>query len=205
MSEQATLYYIHDPMCSWCWGFSKTWGEVYDALDGKVDIRYVVGGLAPDSSSPMPEEMQQMLQATWKRIQQTIPGTEFNFSFWTDCKPRRSTYPACRAVLAAKAQAPEKERPMIKAIQHAYYTQARNPSDDDVLIALAGEVDLNTAQFADDLNSDETQMALHADITLGQRLGAQGFPSMILVQNDTARMVGLDYNSSDNILSQIVH
>jgi len=203
MNEQATLYYIHDPMCSWCWGFSRTWSEVCNALDGKLHIRYVVGGLAADSSAPMPEEMQHMLQATWQRIQQSIPGTEFNFDFWTDCKPRRSSYPACRAVLAAKAQAPEKERAMIKTIQRAYYTQARNPSDDDVLIALAGEIDLNTAQFADDLNSDETNIALHADISLGQHLGAQGFPSMILVHNDNARMIELDYNTSANILRQI--
>ncbi|MFT6977114.1 MAG: putative protein-disulfide isomerase, partial [Shewanella psychromarinicola] len=20
-----TLYYVHDPMCSWCWGYRPTW------------------------------------------------------------------------------------------------------------------------------------------------------------------------------------
>ena len=203
MSNDKTLYYIHDPMCSWCWGFSKTWGEVCSALDGAVDIRYVVGGLAPDSSEPMPEPMQEMLQDTWRTIQERIPGTSFNFDFWTNCRPRRSTYPACRAVLAAKAQAPDRERDMVKAIQKAYYLNAKNPSNDEVLIELAGEVDLNTNQFADDLNSDETHTQLHADIALGQQLGAHGFPSMVLMSNGSSRLLNLDYNSSENILRQI--
>ena len=203
MTQEKTLYYIHDPMCSWCWGFKKTWGEVIEALDGKMGIRHVVGGLAPDSDQPMPQEMQSMLQTTWKRISEVIPGTRFNFDFWTECRPRRSTYPACRAVLAAKKQDAERERDMIAAIQHAYYLDARNPSNDDVLIALAGEVDLNTAQFAEDLNSDEIHTQLHAEIALGQQLGAQGFPSMVLVEGNSARILGLDYNSADNILQQI--
>ena len=200
----ATLYYVHDPMCSWCWGFSKTWNQVITALDGKLDIHYVVGGLAPDSAEPMPEAMQLALQNTWRTIQSRIPGTEFNYDFWTDCQPRRSTYPACRAVLAARKQNPDKERPMIRAIQQAYYLRARNPSDDEVLIELAGEVDLNTQQFTDDLNSDDMHTRLHADIALGQRLGAQGFPSMVLHHENRIQMLHLDYNSSDNILAQIL-
>ncbi|MEM7291908.1 MAG: DsbA family protein [Pseudomonadota bacterium] len=198
-----TLFYIHDPMCSWCWAFRRTWTEVCDSLDDSIATRYVVGGLAPDSSDPMPEAMQQMLQQTWRTIQDRVPGTEFNFDFWTQCRPRRSTYPACRAVLAAKMQDPEKEKLMIAAIQQGYYLHAKNPSDDDVLIELAGLVDLNTDQFAHDLNSDDVHTQLHADISLGQQLGAQGFPSMILVEGDQARMLRLDYNSSANILSQL--
>ena len=203
MNTDKTLYYIHDPMCSWCWGFSKTWQQVCEALKGKLDIRYVVGGLAPDSQEPMPEDMQHMLQNTWRTIQERIPGTEFNFDFWTVCRPRRSTYPACRAVLATKAQAPERERDMIAAIQRAYYLNAKNPSDDAVLIELAGEVDLNTHQFAEDLNSDATHTQLHADIALGQQLGARGFPSMVLLENGQQRLLHLDYNSAENILRQV--
>ena len=38
------LHYVADPLCSWCYGFSSTLGEV-----GKLfELRYVMGGLAPD-------------------------------------------------------------------------------------------------------------------------------------------------------------
>jgi protein-disulfide isomerase-like protein with CxxC motif len=56
-------------------------------------------------------------------------GTEFNFDFWTKCQPRRDTYKACRAVIAASQQ--NAEEAMIEAIQKAYYLRAMNPSEHD--------------------------------------------------------------------------
>jgi len=195
------LFYIHDPMCSWCWGFNRTWSEVEEALHGKLEIEYVVGGLAQDSDQPMPEDMQMMLQSTWRAIQQKIPGTRFNFEFWSKCKPRRSTYPACRAVLAAKQQNAEKE--MILAIQHGYYMQARNPSDNHTLELLARELGLDAALFSKDLNSTEIQTQLIKQIEFGLSIGAQGFPSLILRTGKDVKRVQIDYNSSDEIIQQL--
>jgi len=195
------LFYIHDPMCSWCWGFNRTWSEVEEALHGKLEIEYVVGGLAQDSDQPMPEDMQMMLQNTWRAIQQKIPGTRFNFEFWSKCKPRRSTYPACRAVLAAKQQNAEKE--MILAIQHGYYMQAKNPSDNHTLELLARELGLDAALFSKDLNSTEIQTQLIKQIEFGLSIGAQGFPSLILRTGKDVKRVQIDYNSSDEIIQQL--
>ena len=101
MSDTAKLIYVYDPMCSWCWGFTPAWQQLKQALDGIVTIEYRVGGLAPDSSEPMPEHMQHILQNTWHTISNKL-GTKFNFDFWHTCQPRRSTYPACRAALLAR-------------------------------------------------------------------------------------------------------
>ena len=87
----------------------------------------------------MAPQMREYLQQTWRRIQQRIPGSQFNFDFWTSCEPRRSTWPACRAVIAAREQGAENDERMTRAIQEAYYLRARNPSDEAVLVTLAGE------------------------------------------------------------------
>ena len=97
------LYYIHDPMCSWCWGYRPTWNALQQALPEDIQQVNVVGGLAPDSDEAMPMEQQKLIAGYWQRIAEEL-GTEFNFDFWTNCAPRRSTYPACRAILAAAAQ-----------------------------------------------------------------------------------------------------
>jgi len=99
-----TLFYVHDPMCSWCWGFAPTFETVLSELPNSVKVNHLLGGLAPDSNDPMPESMQLSLQQTWQRIAEVIPGTEFNFDFWTQNAPRRSTWPSCRAVIAARRQ-----------------------------------------------------------------------------------------------------
>lgn len=195
------LYYIHDPMCSWCWGFEPVWRDVERSLYTRLEIEYVLGGLAPDSDKPMPSEMQLMLQSTWRSIQQKIPGARFNFEFWSKCKPRRSTYPACRAVLAAKLQNSEKE--MILAIQKAYYLDAKNPSDDCVLKSLAVAINLDVEQFSRDLNSLRTTNELLEQIEYGHSIGAQGFPSLILQTHSEYKRISVDYNSADRIVRQL--
>jgi putative protein-disulfide isomerase len=199
----STLFYVYDPMCSWCWGFRKTWESVTQRLPEHVDVKYLLGGLAPDSSDPMPQDMQISIRDTWRTIQKEIPGTEFNFDFWELCKPRRSTYPSCRAVIAIKKQKQLMEKAMILAIQEAYYLNARNPSDDDVLIDLACQLELDTEQFSNDLSSVETQNELMSEIQFSRELGAQGFPSLIFETKNSRKILQLDYNHPDAILNQI--
>lgn len=199
-----TLYYTHDPMCSWCWAFRPTWDRLLGELPPDLRVRRLLGGLASDSREPMPEQMQRYLEQTWERIQQVVPGTRFNFEFWRKCQPRRSTYPACRAVIAASAQDPGREEAMTLAIQQAYYLDARNPSDDDTLIALAGALGLDTDRFAADLNSPATHAELARQIEHTHRLGATGFPSLILEQDGRHRLLRIDYNQPQALLDQIM-
>ena len=101
------LYYVHDPMCSWCWAFRPVLLELKAKLPDTIEFIRLLGGLAADSDDPMPEETRHYVMDNWKRIQQQLPDTEFNYDFWTTCTPRRSTYPACRAVIAARKQGKE--------------------------------------------------------------------------------------------------
>jgi len=198
------LYYVHDPMCSWCWAFRPVWNGVRWHLPESVRVRYLLGGLAPDSDEPMSVATRQEIQGHWKAIQQRVPGTRFNFDFWQICTPRRSTYPACRAVIAAKKQNPAIEDAMILSIQEAYYLQACNPSDDAVLIDLAAHLGLNYEQFHKDLNASETRSELMDEIRLAQRLGAQGFPSLILKKKESLHTIRIDYNDAEMIVQQIL-
>jgi putative protein-disulfide isomerase len=190
-------------MCSWCWGFRPTWQKIQTALPDKIQVKYLLGGLAPDSSDLMPEAMQADIAGFWKKIQQHIPGTEFNFDFWDMCEPRRSTYPACRAVIAARNQNPELEKQMIKAIQIAYYLNAKNPSDNETLIAVAKNLGLDEEQFSSDLECAETHQQLEKEIRFGQQIGARGFPSMILEKDGAYQYVPLNYNDPTGALAFI--
>lgn len=202
--SQHTLYYAHDPMCSWCWGYKPTWNQLQRELPNTIRPQYVLGGLAPDTTEPMPESMQQMLQQTWHQIQQSIPGTQFNHTFWAKNNPRRATYPACRAVIAAKSQAARFEEPMINAIQQAYYLNAKNPSDDDVLIDLAAQIGCDVNVFKDSLNAKATTDALMQQIHFARRIGAQGFPSLFFEAiGKTPIPLKLSYSDNVSVFDQI--
>ncbi|NOQ89155.1 MAG: DsbA family protein [Gammaproteobacteria bacterium] len=198
------LYYVHDPMCSWCWGFRPALNQVKQALTGRIDIQYILGGLAPDTDQPMPEQMQRSIIETWKKIQLEIPGTEFNFDFWLRCSPRRSTYPACRAIIASRMQRPDLEDEMLKAIQHAYYLQAKNPSELSVLVSLAGQLGMDTQQFSDDIQSEVCQNNLLKEIEFCRNIDIKSFPSLVLKQGKSYTSLDIDYNNSKKILKQIL-
>ncbi len=199
-----TLYYVHDPMCSWCYAFRPVWERVKAQLPEDLRIAYLLGGLAPDSYVPMPDEMQVFLQQTWKKIQENVPGTQFNFDFWNNNTPRRSTYPACRAVIAARIQDADCEEKMIHAIQDAYYLEAINPSDDENLVTIAHKLGLNTDQFTQDLNSKLVNKKLHEEIAQHQRLGAQGFPSLILSDESKTQYISSSYTDVQFTLNNIL-
>ena len=197
------LYYVHDPMCSWCWGFSPVLSALLQKLPDDIKVRRLLGGLAADSDQPMPLEMRTTIEATWRRIQQRIPGTPFNFDFWTQCTPRRSTWPACRAVIAARQQGDAHDERMTRAIQLAYYTQARNPSDTTTLIQLSQELGLDSRAFAGALASESVQQQLLAEIELSRQLHATSFPSLVLKTAGSVWPVAIDYNDSAPMLEMI--
>ena len=203
MTDVPQLIYVHDPMCSWCWGFRPAFERLCAQLPAQIQVRWLLGGLARDSDEPMPSEMQARLQETWRCIQQRIPGTRFNFAFWHECQPRRSTWPACRAVIAARSLDASLQGPMVLAIQHAYYLEARNPSDADTLIALAEQLGLPGGRFARLLERPDTQAALLAEIARARQLGAGSFPSLRLQTGRGHWPVPVDYTDADAMLATI--
>lgn len=198
-----TLYYVHDPMCSWCWAFRPTLAHLRKALPGNIRFQQLLGGLAPDNDQPMADEMRQQIEATWRRIQQRLPETEFNFDFWVNNQPRRSTYPACRAVIAARLLDPAQEAGMIFGIQKAYYLYAKNPSDDAILIEIARSLGLDSMRFQQLLDAPETHRHLDNEIQQSRALGVRSFPSLLLQQGKSAWQVPVDYTSADSMLATI--
>ncbi|MFT2110535.1 DsbA family protein [Marinomonas sp. 2405UD68-3] len=201
----ATLIYCYDPMCSWCWGFKPTWQALQKALEpiiesGDLYINTMLGGLAVDSDAPMPPQMQTLLQGTWERIASQL-GTKFNFDFWTQCQPRRSTYPACRACLVARDHNLESD--MMSAIQEAYYLNAQNPSDVETLSHCAEHIGLNPMQFKKAMQHTKEQGLLEKEVNSARSLGLNSFPSLAVLKGDKLVHIPLDYEDITSMLNDI--
>lgn len=197
------IFYIHDPMCSWCYAFSQSWTALLKELPQEIEIIYLVGGLAPDTNEPMPLATQKMVQQAWQRIEQSVPSVYFNWDFWSHNTPIRSTYPACRAVLAAKKQRTEAEVNMIRAIQTAYYQQAKNPSLAETLHACAHELGLDVKTFIEDLKSPMIGSELQQQIQQARSMDVYSYPSLRLVNNNTVFPIAINYLDHRTMLDEI--
>ena len=199
-----TLYYVHDPMCSWCWAFRLSLNTLIEELPKEINIIRLLGGLAPDSDLPMPENTREYVLQNWRAIEKQVPETKFNYDFWEKCKPRRSTYPACRAVIAARKQKDVFDTAMTLAIQEAYYLEARNPSDYETLINLAEEIGADKNKFSKDVRSIETDKILEEEIQQSKSLDLKSLPSLLFIDGERKIRIEPDYLDAQVMLEQIV-
>jgi len=206
MSEPLTLYYAHDPMCSFCWAFRPVWTDVQSRLKAslpEIQIRYLLGGLAPDSNDAMPGEVQTKVRAAWRYIETNIPGTRFNHDFWETQQPRRSTYPSCRAVYAVKMRVPSLEDAMIQAIQQAYYLNAKNPSNADTLIECATSIGLDAGTFVSSFENPQCESGFRGEMAFSRSIGISSFPSIVLTRGKSRFNVPIEYNDADLLLESL--
>ncbi|WP_117233338.1 DsbA family protein [Vibrio maerlii] len=194
------LHYVHDPMCSWCWGYKPTLIKLKSQLPANIVFNYVVGGLAPDSEEPMPVEMQQKLESIWHTIQAQL-GTEFNFDYWTKCQPVRTTYQACRAVIAAGFQ--DRYEEMLEAIQKAYYLRAMLPHAKETHEQLAQEIGVDLNQFRIDVASRFLEEEFEHQLDFARSIGVNSYPSLVLEVNDKFFPIVQDYKSTEPTLQAI--
>ncbi|MCP3849445.1 MAG: DsbA family protein [Gammaproteobacteria bacterium] len=210
LPKKNTLHYIHDPMCSWCYAFKNTLLQLCQELPEGVEFSPLLGGLATDTEASMPAQMRQQIQATWELIEQKVPGVQFNFDFWNNwqkTRPRRATYPACRAVIAAhhfdNNEDDSYEISMINAIQTAYYRKALNPSDDKVLIQLANEIGLEQSLFQSELKAHKTYETLKEQMNQSRKMNVHSYPSLVLQIEQNFWPIDIDYLSATPILKKI--
>jgi putative protein-disulfide isomerase len=173
-----TLYYFGDPMCSWCWGFKP----VLEQLDVEYpELRRVtvMGGLRGGDPVPMGDDLAAMIQNAWQRIEETT-GQPFNHDFWQKHRPLMTTWPACRAVLAAKELDPTRQWPFMVAMFEAYFTGMLDPTKRETHLTVAQSLGFNIRQFETMLDSPRIEEALQQDLQLTQQYGVTGFPTVVL-------------------------
>lgn len=173
-----TLYYFGDPMCSWCWGFRPVLEQV-DQEYPELERVMVLGGLRGGDEEPMSDDLAAMIRNAWLRIEEST-GQKFNHDLWELHRPLATTWPACRAVLAARLLDPKAEWAFMVAMFGAYFTRALDPSSRETHLLIAEEQGFDREVYLGILESEQVETTLQTDLRTTQRFGITGFPSVVL-------------------------
>ena len=68
--NKATLVYIGDPMCSWCWGAAPELTRLQDHYQKQLDFEIILGGLRPFTEHTMTDKQKNFLREHWVEIQE---------------------------------------------------------------------------------------------------------------------------------------
>ncbi len=195
------LLYIMDPMCAWCYAFQPELEEFLEKHPS-LDVDYIMGGLAPDNDTPMDENMKKAISSYWVEIEKKTQVT-FNHDYWKLNTPYRSTYPACRAVITAETLKNKSSNQMAKAIQSAYYKEAKNPSLKETLIKCATSIGLDEIHFLQTFNSIETEHNLLEHLGISTQLQVRGFPALFYINDkNQAYPLTLGFTITSNLEKQ---
>lgn len=147
MVSQATLHYIHDPLCGWCYGAAP----LVAAARQIMTVRAHGGGMMTgDRRQHVTPQLRQYVMQHDRRIAQ-LTGQPFGEAYFDgllcDASAVFDSEPPITAILAAE-QAHGRGLDMLARIQRAHYAEGRRVADDAVLHALAMGLGLDAATFA---------------------------------------------------------
>lgn len=207
------LIYVADPMCSWCYGFGPELKGLLNTLpEARLDI--VVGGLRAFNTEVMDAEKRNMILGHWQHVEEAS-GLPFTRNGMSQAGFIYDTEPACRTVVAARTLADDMPSNVIldvfHAIQHAFYAEGKDVTDLHLLAEIgaaalnkaAGIENFDTESFYETLTAPMTMADTREDFAQTKRWGVNGFPTLLLAQDDSLHMIANGYTKTANLIAAL--
>lgn len=178
----ATLHYIYDPLCGWCYGAAP----LIKAARAVVPVRAHAGGMmaGPGRQRVTPELRAYVLPHDQRIGQLTGQpfGEAYRDGLLRDTTAVFDSAPPIAAVLAAE-QLAGRGLDMLARLQTAHYAEGRRIADRAVLVEMAGTLGMGMDAFAqafDELEGAPVEQHIAATRQLMARIGVRGFPGFVL-------------------------
>ncbi len=189
MTTTATLHYLYDPLCGWCYAAAPL-VQAAQAVSGLALALHAGGMMAGAQRQPVTPALRNYVMPHDRRIH-ALTGQPFGDAYFNGllCDPQAvfDSEPPITAILAAaalSAGAPQDLAPaMLKRIQQAHYVEGRQIARPEVLATLAAELGMTPQAFDAAYSAAAgAPVARHIDDSrrLLDALGGRGFPTFAL-------------------------
>jgi len=196
--DKPSLWYVADPMCSWCWGFSPVIDAIQKDYSDRLDVSLLMGGLRPGTVEPMEAGQREEILHHWHEVHRRT-GQPFQFE---GAMPEGFVYdtePACRAVVAVSCLNPALAFPYFKGLQKAFYADRKDVTKPSILAALAETQGLAASDFLKMLHSDETHRQTRGHFRQAHQWEVQGFPTVVLQKASALSLLTRGYQSLETL------
>ncbi|WP_209022540.1 DsbA family protein [Rhodocyclus gracilis] len=182
--HDATLHYLYDPLCGWCYGSAPLIAAAEKIAGLKVQF-HSGGMMSGIHRRPIDAYWRDHVMPHDRRIAE-LSGQPFSDAYYDnllrDTSVILDSAPPTTAALAAEAMS-GRGLPMIHRLQRAHYVDARRIADSAVLEEIAGELGLDVDAFRRHYAQLAGTATTQHFAATQQRLaaaGGQGFPTLIL-------------------------
>ncbi|VVD66958.1 DsbA family protein [Pandoraea terrigena] len=180
----ATLHYIADPLCGWCYGAAPLVRAARDVAG--LDVAFHGGGMmAGPNAQPVTPQLRNYVMPHDHRIA-ALTGQPFGDAYFDgllrDDTAVFDSAPPTAAALAAEALA-GRGLDMFAALQVAHYVDGKRVADRDVQIDVAVDLGLDREAFAKALDAQAADVLMRhfrESRAWLARVGGSGFPTFAL-------------------------
>lgn len=183
----ATLHYVYDPFCAWCYGAAP----LLNAASRLAGIRIELHGggmLTGERTRLMDSDWREFVRPHEQRIT-VLSGQGFGSAYRDgtqfDRTLRLDSGPPTAATLAAESMG-RAGLAMLRRLQVAFYVEGRPIARIGELIDQAAELGLPSTAFEAALDREMSMLGRHFSAThaLLQQVGGRGYPTFALQQGE---------------------
>ncbi len=194
--KSINLYYVTDPICSHCWAIEPVLRRFIEQYGDYFNVHTVMGGLLekwhdgpidPANGIYKPADVAGHWREVGEYSRMPIDG-----SLMID-NPVQSSYPASRVFkVIQKNHNDATAFQYLRRAREALFAFNQNISDSSVLIEIVNEMDLDGEAIVKAAQQPIGQQLLNEDFSLTRDLGARGFPTIIMIneENKGVKIVG---------------
>ncbi|MCA1326509.1 DsbA family protein [Herbaspirillum sp. alder98] len=186
----ASLHYIHDPLCGWCYGASP----LVTAARAVLPVTAHGGGMmAGRNRRQVTADLRNYVMPHDHRIAQLsgqVFGERYFNGLLTDTTAVFDSGPPIAAVLAMQSlKGNDAGLDLLAAIQRAHYQDGRRISDESVLVALAEQLGADGQAFAAAMQQQPLEAHFQATRDLLDQVGGRGFPTFVLQRGEAMEVI----------------
>lgn len=190
------VYYVTDPICSHCWAIEPTLGRFIEQYGHHFNLKTVMGGLLekwhggpvdPANGIYGPADVAGHWREVGEHSRMPIDG-----SLMID-NPVQSSFPPSRVFkIIQKHHGDDKAFEYLRRAREALFVFNENIGEAEVLQKIVDEMGLDGENIVKEADSEIGHQLLQEDFALTRSLGARGFPTIIMVneENKGVKIVG---------------
>lgn len=204
MENKATILYVTDPLCGWCYGFSPVMVRMHEEHP-EYNYRVTPGGMITGSRVQPVSAMADYILGAYKRVEE-YTGVTFGepyLDMLRDGKEISNSEPPCRALHLFADMQPHNAIPFAHALQYKIFKKGKSWNSDATYRELAQQFGIEADAFIPFWHSEDAKYETQQDFQWVQAAGITGFPCVIVDRGDGLFMASQGYRAYDDLVAVI--
>lgn len=196
------LYYVYDPLCGWCYGFSPVIMAIHQKYGHRVHIEVIAGGMVRGDRVGPIGQVAPFIKSAYKTVEQHC-GVKFGQAFLQGVlEPGTMLFSSempCRATVCIKQLKPEVAVAFAHDLQKAIYYHGEDLGQLSSYKPILEKYQISVDAFERQMHDPATLSLTEQGYQKASELGVNGFPTLIFEKNGQRKTLAVGYKPMSEI------